>query len=125
MFRCIMNHFIRVDIVWSYNLMGGLSEDIDHPLDHWHMDTVYQTFCRYIKAKHNFKLDYNAVKFNQEMESIKSSLPSIYYVTYCLFYFDNLYAMLGASFSSINYITDIELGVTSLGDLEAILIRTI
>lgn len=120
-----MNHFIRVEEAWSYNLFGGLSEDTDCPLDQKVMDGVYHALCCYIKLKHNFLRTNNREVHQERLSEFHTMFAKPDHVRFCTFYFDNLYFILGAIFNGIGVIDRIELGITERGDLEAMLVRTI
>lgn len=97
-----INHFVLVDQVWSYNMIGGLKETI--PLDMHVIDNVYRKAGAYLVAKHNFHLTKDAQQYNGFMFELQEHMEQ-YAVgwTFFSYYYENLFRILSPSLAQIKH----------------------
>lgn len=119
-----INHFVRVDEVWSYNMIGGLKENI--ALDMHVISDIFSKVGAYLMARHNFHLTNDAVQYNGFIFELTNHMEQ-YQVGWSFFnyYFDNLLRLISPSLAQIQHsITKAYPMVTVNGDIEGFVFST-
>ena len=127
MFWCHMNninHFVRVDVVWSYNLIRNLEGIV--PMDMHVLDNIYRTTAAYLMAKHAFHMSGDNIQYNGIMSAIQMDLEKYECGSrYFLGCYDALFRMISPALAQM--VTPI-LGVTTIttdtGDIEGFVFAT-
>lgn len=119
-----INHFVLVDQVWSYNMMGGLKESGE--LEPHVILDIYQKVGAYLMAVHNFHLTKDATQYNGFMFQLQEHLEQ-YTVGWRFFayYFENLFRIISPSLGNIKHpITGVTPIITDSKDIEGFVFGT-
>lgn len=119
-----INHFVRVDQAWSYNMIGGLKEHIT--IDMHVINDIYTKAASYLVARHNFFLTQNGQQFNQLINAMSEHMESFYVGwKYFQYYFNNLFLIISPALGQIRYpITKVTTIVTDAGEIEGFVFGT-
>lgn len=95
-----VNHFVRVDIAWSYNLIGGLKG-----IDEVNMQVVEDVFSKagaFMVAKHQFHMSGDNVQFNGLMHAMREHFDR-YQVqsNYFINYYESLFRIISPALAQI------------------------
>lgn len=95
-----INHFVRIDQVWSYNMIGSLKGVID--LNMHVVDDLFKSTAAYLLAKHNFHLTKDNLQYNGFLHKMREHLDG-YEVGFDHFqyYFDNLFRIISPALAQI------------------------
>lgn len=113
-----INHFVRVDVVWSYNMIGGLKgiDDINMNV----LNDVYSKAGAFLIARHQFHMSNNNVQYNGFLHAMHEHFDT-YQVgaPYFLNYYEMLFRTISPALAQItNPITGCWPMTNSTGDIE-------
>uniref|UniRef100_A0AB39CD20 Uncharacterized protein n=1 Tax=Pseudomonas phage RVTF4 TaxID=3236931 RepID=A0AB39CD20_9VIRU len=69
-----VNHFVRVDIVWSFNMIGGMKgvDDVDMRV----LNDVYSKAGAFLVARHSFHMSGNNIQYNGFLHALREHFDS-------------------------------------------------
>ncbi|QBJ02642.1 hypothetical protein MZD04_gp114 [Pseudomonas phage Psa21] len=119
-----INHFVRVEQVWSYNLIGGLKESMT--MDVKSLNDIYGKTATYLLARHNFHLSNDNVQYNGFINQLREHMdqysPGF---NYFFHYFENLFRIISPALAQIQLpIIKCTTITTDLGDIEGFVFET-
>ncbi|MNB93922.1 hypothetical protein D3C87_1059500 [compost metagenome] len=120
-----INHFIRVEQVWSYNMVGSIKETMD--MDMHVINDLFTKTASYLMARHNFHLMQDNQQYNGFMNHLREHLEGRYNVTpdHLIFYFDNLFRIISPALAQITErIITCTTITTDLGEIEGFVFGT-
>lgn len=118
-----INHFVRVEPLWSYNMIGGLKEIIS--IDMNVLDDVYHKAGAYLMAKHNFHLSGDAVQYNHILHKLAEHMEAYVSWKYFQYFYDNLFGIISPALGMIRHkITKCSVMVNNTGEVEGFVFAT-
>lgn len=96
----LVNHFVRVDEVWSYNMIGGL-KGIDN-INMAVLQDIFDKLAAFMTAKHQFHTSKNAQQYNGFMHVFREHFDT-YEVgaNYFMNYFEMLFRMISPALAQV------------------------
>lgn len=66
--------YVSVDPAWSYNLIGGLKDELREMDLYKFTDRIYQLLADYVRITHNFRITHLAEHYNNTLRTIWEDL---------------------------------------------------
>lgn len=120
-----INHFVRVEQVWSYNMVGSLKETM--AIDMHVINDLFTKAAAYLMAKHNFFLIQDNQQYNGFMNQLREHLEGRYTVTpdHLIYYFENIFRIISPALAQItDRIVNCTTITTDQGDIEGFVFGT-
>jgi hypothetical protein len=120
-----INHFIRIEQVWSYNMVGSLKETM--AIDMHVINDLFTKAASYLMAKHNFYLVQDNQQYNGYMNQLREHLEGHYTVTpdHLIYYFENIFRIISPALAQItDRIVNCTTITTDQGDIEGFVFGT-
>ncbi|WDS62327.1 hypothetical protein [Pseudomonas phage D6] len=119
-----INHFIRVEQVWSYNLIGSLKESMN--IDMRLVNDVYTKTAAFLLARHQFYISKDNLQYNAFINSLREHFecytPGFNHFFY---YLDNLFRIISPALAQIQSpIKSVTTITTDTGDIEGFVFGT-
>jgi hypothetical protein len=120
-----INHFVRIEQVWSYNMVGSIKEIMS--IDMHVINDLFTKTASYLMAKHNFFLYQDNQQYNGFLNELHEHIEGYYKVTpdHLIYYFDNLFRIISPALAQITErIVTCTTITTELGEIEGFVFGT-
>jgi hypothetical protein len=120
-----INHFVRIEQVWSYNMVGSLKELVS--IDMHVINDLFTKVAAYLMARHNFHLTQNNQQYNWFMHQLRDHFDGRYSVPadHILYYYENIFRIISPALAQIPAsIIKCTTITTDAGDIEGFVFET-
>jgi len=121
-----INHFVRVEQAWSYNLIGSLKDLMSNDINMQLVDDIYKKTAAFLLARHQFYLTHNNLQYNAFINSLREHFESYSPgFNHFFYYLENLFRFISPALGQIlSPIVSVTTITTDTGDIEGFVFST-